>query len=91
LRSGNPNESNSGVRTSKTRKPEDSYVHRMDGEFICDEMAIHIHGLRELICHSQVHTKMAFLSSADDVFCDLLETIERGWTAIEEIARGLER
>jgi hypothetical protein len=63
----------------------------MDGYFVCDELAVLVHRLRELICHSQAHTKFAFLSSADDVFCELLETIDRGWTTIEEIALGLER
>lgn len=71
--------------------PEERYVYRMDGYFVCDELAVLIHRLRELICHSQAHNKLAFLSSADDVFSELLETIERGWTTIEQIADGLER
>jgi hypothetical protein len=54
-------------------------------------LAVLVHRLRELICNSQAHTKMAFLSSADDVFSDLLETVDRGWTTIEQIAGELER
>lgn len=67
----------SGVSTPKPRTPADSYVHRMDGYFICDEMAVLVHRLRELIGHSAAHTKIAFLSSADDVLCELLETVNR--------------
>jgi hypothetical protein len=63
----------------------------MDGYFVCDEVAVLVHRLRELICNSQAHTKMAFLSSADDIFSDLLETVDRGWTIIEQIAGELER
>jgi hypothetical protein len=58
--------------------PEDNYLNRLDGYFVCDELAVLVHRLRELICHSRTHSSAAFLSSADDIYCDLLETIERG-------------
>jgi len=29
------------------------------------------------------------LSSADDIFSELLETVDRGWTTIEDIAGDL--
>lgn len=75
----------------KARAAEDPSAHRMDGYFVCDELAVLVHRMRELICHSQAHTDFAFLFSADDIFCELLETVERAWTTIEEIARGLKR
>jgi hypothetical protein len=71
--------------------PEDPHLNRMDGYFVCDELAVLVHRLRELICHSQKHATPVFLSSADDIYCDFLETMERGWTTIEDIAEGLER
>jgi hypothetical protein len=79
------------VSSPAAKLPEEQYVRRMDGYFVCDELAVLTHRLRELICHSQSHSKLAFLSSADDVFSDLLETVDRGWTTIEEIAAGLKR
>lgn len=71
--------------------PRDNYLQRMDGYLVCDELAVLIHRLRELICHSRSHTRFAFLTSADDIFSELLETMERTWTTIEEIADGLDR
>ena len=55
--------------------PEDHYLNRMDGYFVCDELAVLVHRLRELICHSQTHSKPVFFSSADDIYCDFLETM----------------
>jgi hypothetical protein len=69
----------------------EAYVRRMDGYFVCDELAVLIHRLRELISDSQTHNRMVFLTCADDIFSDLLETVDRGWTTIEEIAGGLDR
>ena len=77
----------SGVSEDDASMLEDRFQRKMDGYFMCDELAILVHRLRELICHSQAHTRIAFLSSADDILSELLETIERGWTTIEEIAR----
>jgi hypothetical protein len=80
---------NAGLSTDDPRMLGDRFLRKMDGYFMCDELAVLVHRLRELICHSQAHTRIAFLSSADDILSELLETIEREWTTIEEIARGL--
>jgi len=69
--------------------PEDNYLNRMDGYFVCDDLAVLVHRLRELICHSQAHSRAAFLSSAADIYCDFLETMERGWDKVTNIAEGL--
>jgi hypothetical protein len=82
---------NGGVRSGNPRMSEDPCLHKMDGYFICDELAVLIHRLRELICRSDSHTRIAFLCSADDIFCDLLKTLDRGWTTIEGVAQALER
>ena len=50
-----------------------------------------VHRMRERISNSRSHTKFAFLSSADDIFSDLLESVERAWENIEQIADGLDR
>lgn len=70
--------------------PEDPYLNRMDGYFVCDELAVLVHRLRELIFHSQAHCSPVFLSSADDIYRDFLETMERGWDTITIIADGIE-
>jgi hypothetical protein len=80
-----------GVRNQNPTAAQEAYVHRMDAYFICDELAVLVHRLRELIGDSQAHSKMAFLSSADDVSSDLLETVENAWTTMEQIAGELER
>jgi hypothetical protein len=67
----------------------DAYVHRLDGEFLCDGLALIVQRLRELIHDSPSHSQMVFLSSADDIICDLLEAVDGGWPAIEEIAGDL--
>lgn len=69
----------------------EAYIHRLEAHFLCDDLAMIVHRLRELISDSESHSRIVFLSSADDVICDLLETVDRGWTAIEEIAEDLKR
>jgi hypothetical protein len=71
--------------------PEDPYVNRLDAYFVCDEFAVLVHRLRELICHSRQHSSAAFLLSADDIYSDLVETMERSWETLTTIAEALER
>jgi hypothetical protein len=73
----------------EAKSAADAYVHRLDGEFLCDGLALIVQRLRELIHDSQSHSRVVFLSSADDIICDLLETVDGGWPAIEEIAGDL--
>ncbi len=68
---------------------QEAYVQRLDAYFWCDDMAVVVHRLRELIGNSQEHTKQAFMWSANDLFADLVETLDHGWTMIEEIGEGL--
>ncbi len=65
-------------------------VVQMDGYFVCDELAVLTHRLRELIGSSPEHTAHAFMCSANDIFADLVETLDRAWTIIEQIGDGLE-
>jgi hypothetical protein len=76
------------VNDQKPTAAQEMYVTKMDGYFICDEMAVIVHRLRELIGDSQEHTAYAFMSSANDIYCDLVEVMERGWTTLEAIAEG---
>jgi hypothetical protein len=73
------------VSSDKSTAAQQACVRRMDGYFICDEFAVIMHRPRELIGSSQEHSKIAFMRSANDLFCDLVETLDRGWTMIEEI------
>ncbi len=63
---------------------------RMDGYVVCDELAVLTHRLRELIGSSQEQAAQAFMCSANDIFADLVETLDRAWTIIEQIGDGLE-
>ena len=63
-------------------------VTRLDAYFVCDEFAVVVHRLRELISNSRSHTKFAFLSSADDIFNDVLESAERAWENMEQEMSG---
>ncbi len=55
----------------------------MGGYFICDELAVIIHRLRELIGNSQERSAYAFMFSANDIFLDLVETLDPGWAIME--------
>jgi hypothetical protein len=41
------------------------------------------------LCKLHKSSKMAFMSSANDTFSDLVETLDRGWTMIEELSQRL--
>ena len=77
------------MNDQKPAAAQEMYVTRMDAHFICDEFAVIVHRLRELIGDSQEHSAYAFMSSADDIYCDLVEVMERGWTTLEAIGEGL--
>jgi hypothetical protein len=62
----------------------------MDGYFACDEIIVIVHRLRELIGESQEHSRMAFMYSANDIFSDLVESVDQAWTSVEQIGQGLE-
>ncbi len=53
-------------------------------------MAVLTHRLRELIGNSQEHIKQAFMWLTNDLFADLVETLDRGWTIIEQIGDARE-
>ena len=78
------------MSNDKPTAAQEACVQRLDAYFWCDEMAVVVHRLRELIGSSQEHSRYAFMSSANDIFADLVETLDRGWTMIEEIGEGLE-
>jgi hypothetical protein len=40
--------------------PEDPYLNRMDGYFVCDELAVLVHRLRELICHRRIADRYSY-------------------------------
>ena len=72
-----------------TKPGTDAYIHRLEAEFLCDELAVIVNRLRELVRDSQRHRRTVFLSLTDDVICDLLESVDRGWPSIEEVAGDL--
>lgn len=72
-----------------TKPAADAYIHRLEAEFFCDDLIATANRLRELVRDSQQHRRTVFLSLADDVICDLLEKVDRGWPSIEEIAGDL--
>jgi hypothetical protein len=79
------------VSSQNPKTPEDNYLNRLDGYFVCDEFGVLVHQLRELICHSRQHSTAAFLSSADDIYSDLVEAMEGSWETLRTIAEALER
>ena len=72
-----------------TKSAADAYIHRLEAEFLCEQLTAIVNRLRELVRDSQQHRRTVFLSLADDVICDLLEIVDRGWPSIEEIAGDL--
>jgi hypothetical protein len=72
-----------------TKPVTDAYIHRLEAEFLCDELVAVVNRLRELVRDSQRHRRTVFLSLADDAISDLLEAVDRGWPRIEEIAGDL--
>ncbi len=77
------------MNSQNPKMPEDNYLNRLDAYFVCDELTVFVHRMRELICHSQAHSRAAFLSCADDICCDFLETMDRGWDTLTNISEGL--
>jgi hypothetical protein len=61
---------------------------RPDASLACDELAVLVQRLRQLL-ESQAGGKAAFLSTADQVFTEFAETLDRAWTNIEGIAGEL--
>jgi hypothetical protein len=72
-----------------TKPVTDAYIHRLEAEFLCDELVAAVNRLRELVRESQQYRRTVFLSLTDDAICDLLEKVDRGWPSIEEIAGDL--
>jgi hypothetical protein len=77
------------VSDPSTSPAADAYVHRLEADLLCDELIAIVNRLRELIRDSQQHRRTVFLSLADDAICDLLESVDRGWPTIEEVAGDL--
>jgi hypothetical protein len=77
------------VSDPSTRSTADPYIHRLEAEFLCEQLTAIVNRLRELIRDSQQHRRTVFLSLTDDLICDLLETVDRGWPSIEDIAGDL--
>ncbi len=74
-----------------TNAVTNAYLHRLEADLMCDELVAIVNRLRELVRDSPSHRGTAFLSLADDAICDLLESVDRGWTTLEEIAEDLTR
>jgi hypothetical protein len=56
---------------------------------ICDELATAVCRLRDVIHGAETYNQRAFLESCDELYCMLLETMDKGWEEIVKLAQEL--
>jgi len=58
-------------------------------EDTCDELETLLKRLREVIRNASSYSQHAFLESCDELYCMVLESMDRSWDEIAKLAQRL--
>lgn len=62
---------------------------RIDEQVPCDELATLVSRLRDVIQGADGYNQHAFLESCDELYCMMLETMEKSWEEITKLGQDL--